>query len=60
MIDLGDKVLVLVRDFGRRAGDTREVAVTSAAIWTVRDGKVTQVTFYADRDRALADLGLKE
>jgi len=56
--DLGDEVLVLVRDFGRRAVHAPEVAVSSAAIWTVCDGKVTQITFYTDRAKALTDLGL--
>jgi ketosteroid isomerase-like protein len=56
--DLGDAVLVLVRDFGRRAVNAPEVAVSSAAIWTVGDGKVTQITCYADRAKALTDLGL--
>ncbi len=56
--DLGDEVLVLVRDFGRRAVNAPEVAVSSAAIWTVRDLKVIQITFYADRAKALTDLRL--
>jgi ketosteroid isomerase-like protein len=55
--DLGDEVLVLVRDFGRRAAHAPEVVVSSAAIWTVCDGKVTQITFYAERAKALTDLG---
>lgn len=59
MIDLGDAVLVLVRDFGRRAEETAEVAVTSAAVWTVRDGKIAQITFWADRGTALKALGLE-
>src|SRR5947209_8543923 len=53
MIDLGDDVLVLVRDFGRRAGNTGEAGVTSAAIWTVRDGKVARIAFWAERAAAL-------
>lgn len=57
--DLGDEVLLAVRDFARRAVNAPEVAVSSAAIWTVRDGKVTQITFYADRAKALTDLGLE-
>jgi ketosteroid isomerase-like protein len=40
-------------------GDTGEAAITSAAIWTVRDGKVSQITFYADRATALEVVGLK-
>jgi ketosteroid isomerase-like protein len=57
-LDLGDDVLVLVRDFGRRAGDMREVALSSAAIWTVRDRKVTQIIFFANRAMALEAAGL--
>ena len=59
-IDLGDKVVVLVRDFARRAGGAPEVALTSAAVWTVRDGKVARVEFCADRDTALKAVGLEE
>jgi ketosteroid isomerase-like protein len=60
VIDLGDNVLVLVRDFGRRAGDTREVADNAAAVWTIRDGKVARIAFWADRVTALNALGLEE
>jgi ketosteroid isomerase-like protein len=59
-IDLGDDVLVLVRDFGRRVGNTGEVPVTSAAIWTVRDRKVARIAFWANRAAALKAVGLKE
>jgi ketosteroid isomerase-like protein len=58
LVDLGEDVLALVRDFGRRGGDAGEIAITSAALWTVRDGKVTQIVFYAQRDDALEALGL--
>jgi ketosteroid isomerase-like protein len=59
-IDLGDSVIVLVRDFARRAGDAHEVAQTSAAVWTVRDQRVTRVEFFSDRDAALKAVGLEE
>jgi ketosteroid isomerase-like protein len=60
VIDLGDEVLVLVRDFGRRAGNAGEVRVTSAAIWTVRDRKVARIAFWAERAAALKAVGLQE
>jgi ketosteroid isomerase-like protein len=60
MIDLGDDVLVLVRDFGRRSAEIGEIAVASAAVWTVRDRKVVQIAFYADRSTALKAVGLAE
>ena len=59
MIDLGDDVLVLVRDFGRRGEETGEIAITSAAVWTVRGRKIAQITFWADRATALKALRLE-
>jgi len=57
-VDLGDRVMVHVRDFGRRAGSEREVAHMGAAIWTVRDGKVTRIDFFATRTEAREAVGL--
>jgi ketosteroid isomerase-like protein len=59
-MDLGDRVLVLVHDFGRRPQQTAEVSVRSAAIWTVRGGKIRRVEFCADRPTALKAVGLEE
>jgi len=58
--DLGDDVLVLVRDFGSRSEETGEVAVASAAVWTVREGRISQIVFWADRAAALKALGLEK
>lgn len=59
-IDLGDQVLLLVRDFGRREESTQEVELTAAAVWTVRDGKITRAEFYPTRNEALKAVGLRE
>jgi ketosteroid isomerase-like protein len=59
-IDCGDRVLLLVRDFGRREGTDVEVRSNNAAIWTVDDGKIARAEFYTDRSEALKDVGLKE
>jgi ketosteroid isomerase-like protein len=58
-----ERVLVLVRFRGR--GKTsglklEEMQAKATALYYVREGKVTRLVHYWDRDRALADLGLKE
>ena len=60
VIDAGDDAVVLVRDFGRRAGMTVEVSVMGGAVWTVRDGRVARVAFYLNRGEALKAVGLEE
>ena len=60
VIDAGDDAVVLVRDFGRRAGMTVEVSVMGGAVWTVRDGRVGRVAFYLNRSEALKAVGLEE
>ncbi len=57
--DLGDRVLLLVRDFGRRAGSAQDVVLNGAAIWTIRDGEIVRAEFYSDRSAALTAAGLE-
>ena len=59
-LDLGDRVLLLTRDSGRREGSTQEVEGIDAAVWTVRDGKIARVEFYVRRREALDAVGLRE
>ena len=58
LIDAGDRVVVLVRDFGRRVGGAYEVAFSAATVWSVRDGKVVRAEFFPDRALALEAAGL--
>lgn len=58
LIDLGERVLVLVHDFARGQIGDPEVKQASGAIWTVRDRKVSRVVFYTNRDSALRAAGL--
>jgi ketosteroid isomerase-like protein len=56
-----ERVLVLFHRTGRGKASGIEVGAFDtggAAIFHVREGKVTKVVNYYDRDRALADLGL--
>jgi hypothetical protein len=44
-VDLGERVLLLVRDRGRHGTDT-EVELLGGAIWTVRNGLIAEAFFY--------------
>ena len=56
-------VLVLARFSGRGKSsgvEVGQVSVNGANVFYARDGKITRLAIYWDRDRALADLGLEE
>jgi ketosteroid isomerase-like protein len=57
----GERVLVLVHISGRGKTSGLEVGqmrAKGAGLFHVRDGKVTRLVVYFNRERALADLGL--
>jgi ketosteroid isomerase-like protein len=55
----GERILVLVRNSGRGRTSGLEVDQRSVAnLFQLRDGKVTRLVIYWERERALADLGL--
>jgi len=58
-----ERVLVLghLSGRGKTSGvEVGEMQTKVAAVFHIRDGKVTRLVTHWDRDRALADLGLKE
>ena len=71
-----DSVVVMVRYWGRGKGsgvevhdrgraktsgvDIEEMYAKGAAMFHVRDGKVTRLALYWEREHALADVGVKE
>jgi SnoaL-like domain len=61
LIDLGERIVVVIRDYARSEAGAPEVDIRGATIWTVRDGRVHCVDFYAGgRAEALASAGLAE
>jgi ketosteroid isomerase-like protein len=60
LVDAGDRVAVLSRDFGRRPGMDLEVHFDGCAVWTVLGGRITRAEFFpTDRDAAFEAAGLK-
>jgi ketosteroid isomerase-like protein len=58
-----ERVLVLLRFSGRGKLSGLELSETQprgANVFSLRDGRVTKIVHYFDRDRALADLGVGE
>ena len=55
-----EHVLVLRRVVGRGRLSGVPVSGRGAELFEVRDGKVTRIVVYSERDRAFADLGLEE
>jgi ketosteroid isomerase-like protein len=59
-IDLGERVLLLLRNYGRREDMNAEVKLFGAVLCTLRDGKIARWEDYAIRAEALEAAGLSE
>jgi ketosteroid isomerase-like protein len=58
-----ERILVRCRNSGRGKSsgvDIEQIAPQTINVFHIHDGKVTRLLAYAEVDRALADLGLKE
>jgi hypothetical protein len=61
LIDAGDRVVLLFRDYARREPGAPEVVLIGATIFALRGGRIVRIDFYAgDRAKALASVGLAE
>ena len=59
MFDVGDSVVVLVRDRARRQGMDLEVELISGSLWTFANGKIVRVQFYANREELREAVGFE-
>jgi hypothetical protein len=59
-LDCGDRVVTFYDVFASPAGSTREVKLSGADVWTVRDGKIARWEAYPSRRAALKAVGLEE
>src|SRR5262245_29644467 len=60
VVDLGEKVVVVVSMSGRGRGSTAPVEMTFAQLWSLRDGRAVSLRDYATKAEALEAVGLLE
>jgi ketosteroid isomerase-like protein len=60
LIDMGDKVVALVRWVGRGKASGAQGEMSMAMVWTVRERAITSLEFFLDRAQALEAAGLRE
>lgn len=60
LIDAGDRVVILQREFQRGRSSGVELEIEAAVIVDLRDGLIVRVQGYMDRDAALEAAGVSE
>jgi ketosteroid isomerase-like protein len=59
LIDTGERVVSVGIDRGRGRGSGLVIDRQIAGVWTIRNGKVARVVWFASRDEALEAVGLE-
>ncbi len=60
LIDVGDRVVVLVHWVARGKASGAQGEISMAMVWTVREQAITRIEFFLDRAQALKAVGLGE
>lgn len=60
LVDVGERVVAIVRQRGRSKATGLPVDMHFAMVWTIRDGKQAQMRMYASPDEGLEAVGLRE
>jgi uncharacterized protein len=58
LIDAGDKVVAVIRVTGRGRVSGIEIEYSPAGMWTIRDGRIVRVVWFAASDDALEAAGV--
>jgi ketosteroid isomerase-like protein len=58
VVDLGEKIVVVVSMSGRGRGSSAPVEMTFSQLWSLRDGKAVSLRDYATKAEALEAVGL--
>ncbi len=58
--ETGDRIVAFVRFHLRPKGSTAEFEIRIGHLWTIRDGKVSSVRGFPEREKALEAAGLRE
>jgi ketosteroid isomerase-like protein len=58
MIDLGERVLVIVSGTARTRGSGVNVPIRQGYLWTVRDGRAVRFEWFTNPEEALAAVGM--
>jgi ketosteroid isomerase-like protein len=60
LLDAGEEVVALVRVQAKTTRDAVAIESESAALWSVRNGRISRIRFFLERDTALEAAGLSE
>ena len=60
LIDVDDKVVVLVRWVARGRASGAQGEISMAMVWTLQEQAITRIEFFLDRDQALEAAGVRE
>ena len=58
LVDLGDRVAVLARDYARREGMSREIDFKGLSVYAFSGSKISRIEFHFDREEGMAAVGL--
>jgi ketosteroid isomerase-like protein len=60
IVEAGDRVFVAMNNTGKGRGSSIEIEMRTFAVFTIRDGKITKLQYFANREGAVAAAGLND